>query len=115
MIVGSVIFALFWVKTSSMDAESQANQISSSGLQIPGFRQDVRVISSILSRYIMPLTIMGGAAVGLLAALTDVTGALIRGTAILLAVMIIYKLYEEISQQHALDMNPIARKFIATS
>lgn len=113
MIAGSIMFAIFWVKTSGMDAHDQAQQITASGLQIPGFRQDARVIESILSRYIMPLTVMGGAAVGLLAALADVCGALVRGTGILLSVMIIYRLYEEIAQQHALDMNPLARKFIA--
>lgn len=113
MIGGSILFAVFWMKTSGQDPQSQAQQIASSGLQIPGFRQDVRVIESILSRYIMPLTVMGGAAVGLLAALADVSGALVRGTGILLSVMIIYRLYEEIAQQHALDMNPLARKFIA--
>ncbi len=113
MIAGSIMFAIFWMKTSGQDPQSQAQQLASSGLQIPGFRQDPRVIESILSRYIMPLTVMGGAAVGLLAALADVSGALVRGTGILLSVMIIYRLYEEIAQQHALDMNPLARKFIA--
>jgi preprotein translocase subunit SecY len=112
MIGGSVMFAVFWVKTSGMDASSQANQISSSGLQVSGFRRDPRVIESILSRYIMPLTIMGGAAVGLLASLADITGALVRGTGILLAVMILYKMYEDIAQQHAMDSNPLARKFV---
>lgn len=114
MIGGSVMFALFWMKTSGMDASSQAQQLAASGLQIPGFRRDPRVIETILKRYIVPLTIMGGAAVGLLAALSDLGGALVRGTGILLAVMIIYRLYEEIAQQHALDMHPMARKFIAT-
>lgn len=113
MIAGSIMFAVFWMKTSGQDPQSQAQQLASSGLQIPGFRQDPRVIESILTRYIMPLTVMGGAAVGLLAALADVTGALVRGTGILLSVMIIYRLYEEIAQQHALDMNPLARKFMA--
>ena len=112
IIGGSVMFAVFWVKTSGMDASSQANQISSSGLQVSGFRRDPRVIESILSRYIMPLTIMGGAAVGLLASLADITGALVRGTGILLAVMILYKMYEDIAQQHAMDSNPLARKFV---
>ncbi len=114
MMAGSMVFSIFWMKTSGMDAKSQAKQLASSGLQVPGFRRDPRVVESILSRYIFPLTIMGGAAVGLLAALSDVTGALVRGTGILLSVMIIYRLYEEIAQQHALDMHPIARKFIAT-
>ncbi len=112
MVVLSVIFALFWVSTSGQDAKTVSNQIMSSGLQVPGFRRDPRVLESILSRYIMPLTIMGGAAVGLLAALADVTGALVRGTAILLAVMIIYRLYEDIAQQHAMDANPLVRKFM---
>jgi len=115
MIAGSIMFAVFWVKTSGMDATSQANQISGSGLQVSGFRRDPRVIESILSRYIMPLTIMGGAAVGLLAALADITGALVRGTGILLSVMILYKMYEDIAQQHAMDSNPLARKFVGTS
>ncbi|MCL6500719.1 MAG: preprotein translocase subunit SecY [Candidatus Pacearchaeota archaeon] len=114
MVAASVMFSVFWMKTSGMDPASQAEQITASGLQIPGFRRDPRVIETILSRYIMPLTVMGGAAVGLLASLADITGALVRGTGILLSVMIIYRLYEEIAQQHALDMHPLARKFIAT-
>jgi preprotein translocase subunit SecY len=112
MVAGSIIFAVFWVKTSGMDASNQAEQISSSGLQVAGFRRDPRVIESILSRYILPLTIMGGAAVGLLSALADITGALVRGTGILLSIMILYKMYEDIAQQHAMDSNPLARKFI---
>jgi preprotein translocase subunit SecY len=113
MVGGSILFAVFWVKTAGMDASNQARQIGSSGLQIPGFRQDPRVMEAILNRYIMPLTVMGGAAVGLLAALADLTGALVRGTGLLLAVMIIYKLYEDISQQHAYDMFPAMRKMMA--
>jgi preprotein translocase subunit SecY len=66
----------------------------------------------LLNRYIMPLTIMGGAAVGFLAALADVSGALSRGTGILLTVMIIYKFYEDIARQHMMDMNPMMRKFM---
>ncbi len=113
MVGGSILFAVFWVKTSNMDASNVASQISSSGLQIPGFRKDPRVLESVLNRYIMPLTVMGGAAVGLLAASADLLGALVRGTGLLLAVMIVYKLYEEIAQQHAYDMHPALKKVIA--
>jgi len=112
MIAGSILFAAFWVKTSGMDASNQAQQILASGLQIPGFRRDPRVLESILSRYIMPLTIMGGAAVGVLAAMADLLGAIGRGTAILLAVMIIYRLYEDIARQHAYDMHPALKKIM---
>jgi len=112
MIGGSIIFSLFWMQTAGMDAKSQAKQIMSSGLHIPGFRRDPRVLESILKRYIFPLTIMGGALVGFLAASADLMGALSRGTGILLAVMIIYRLYEEIAQQHMFDMYPALRKMM---
>ncbi len=110
--IGSIIFSIFWMQTAGMDAASQAKQIMASGLQIPGFRRDERVLEKILSRYIWPLTIVGGAAVGILAAIADLTGALSNGTGILLAVMIVYKLYEEIAKQHMMDMHPAMRKFM---
>jgi preprotein translocase subunit SecY len=106
------IFSVFWVKTSGMDSKSQAHKIASSGLQIAGFRQDERILESILDRYIMPLTVMGGLAIGLLAAFTDLLGALVSGTAILLVIMIMFQFYQSIAQQHSMDMNPAMRKFI---
>ena len=109
-ILGSIMFSIFWVQTSGMDAESQARQIMSSGLQVPGFRRDPRVIEQILTRYIFPLTVMGGATIGLLAASADLLGALSQGTGILLTVMIVYRLYQEIAQQHMVDMHPMLRK-----
>ena len=106
------LFSVFWVKTSGMDAESQAENILKSGLQIPGFRKDKRILESILSRYVMPLTIMGGMAIGLLAALADVMGALVAGTALLLGIMITFQFYQNIAQQHAIDMNPAMKKMM---
>src|SRR3989344_4214147 len=106
----SVLFSVFWVKTSGMDAKKQAHNIVASGLQVSGFRQDERIIESILERYVMPLTIMGGAAIGILAATTDLLGALVGGTAILLVIMIMFQLYQNIAQQHQMDMSPGFRK-----
>ena len=114
MMGGAVLFSWFWMQTSGMDAKSQAKQIMASGLQIPGFRKDQRVLEKLLKRYIIPLTVMGALTVGFLAGMADITGALARGTGILLAVMIIYKLYEEIAQHHMMDMNPMMRKFMET-
>ena len=108
----STIFAVLWVKTGGMDAKTQAEKIAASGLQVAGFRQDTRILESILNRYIPPLTIMGGVAIGLLASLTDLLGAIVSGTAILLVIMIMFQLYEQIVKQHSTDMNPAIRKFI---
>jgi preprotein translocase subunit SecY len=105
-VVFSVIFSYFWVNTSGMDAMSQAKSIMSSGLSIPGFRKDERVLESILKRYIGPLTVLGGASIGLLASAANILGTLVGGTAILLAVMILYQFYQNIAQQHAMDMHP---------
>ena len=112
MIIGAVVFSWFWVQTSGMDAGSQAKQMMSSGLQIPGFRKDKRVLEHLLQRYIKPLTIMGAIAVGFLAAVADVSGALTNGTSLLLTVMIVYRLYEDVARQHMMDMNPMLRKFM---
>jgi preprotein translocase subunit SecY len=82
------------------------------GLGIPGFRRDIRIIENILDRYILALSVMGGAFVGILAAFADFAGAFGSGTGILLTVMIIFNLYEQITQQHLEDMNPAVRKFL---
>ena len=111
-IVFCTVFSVFWVKTSGMDARAQAGKISASGLQVSGFRQDNRILESILDRYIIPLTVMGGAAIGFLASITNLLGALVSGTAMLLVIMIMFQFYQNIAQQHATDMNPALRKFI---
>jgi len=112
LVGGSVLFSWFWVQTAGMDSRSQAKQIMASGLQLPGFRRDERVLERLLDRYIGPLTIMGAISVGLLAGVADVLGALTHGTSLLLTVMIVYRLYEDIARQHLMDMNPMMRKFM---
>jgi len=112
LMIGCVMFSIFWVQTSGTDARSQAKQIMNSGLQMPGFRRDERILEQILKRYISPLTVMGAIAVGILAALADLSGALTSGTGLLLTVMIIYRLYEDIAKTHMMDMNPAMRKFM---
>lgn len=112
-VIGATVFSIFWVQTAGLDAGSQAKQMMASGLQVPGFRRDQRVLERLLKRYIGPLTVMGGISIGLLASVADLTGAIGTGTGILLAVMIVYKIYEEIAKQHMYDMNPMMRKFVS--
>ncbi len=113
MIIFSVIFALFWVNTSGMDARSVANQIVNTGMQIPGFRRDPRVMEKVLQRYIPPLTVLGGGFVGLLAAVADLMGALTSGTGLLLAVMIAHNFYELIVQYNIEEMPSLLRRFMS--
>jgi preprotein translocase subunit SecY len=112
LIAGSAVFSFFWVYTSGMDAKSVAEQISSIGMQIPGYRSDIRIIESVLQRYIPALTILGGMSVGFLAAFADFTNALGTGTGLLLSTMIVQQLYEDIAVHHMEDMHPAFRKFM---
>lgn len=105
MIAGSTLFAYLWVQTAGMDPYSQAKQIINSGLQIPGFRKDVRIIERLLERYIGPLTIMGGIGVGVLASVADMFSALTQGTGILLLVMIVYQFYQQLAKESMEDFS----------
>jgi preprotein translocase subunit SecY len=95
-----------------MDAESQAEKLMNSGMQIPGFRRDKRVVERILQRYIGPLTILGGLTIGLLAGVADLTGAIGTGTGLLLTVMILYRQYQQIAEENLKSLNPMMRKVL---
>ena len=112
MIVGGAIFAIFWVETTNMGPDATARQIQNSGMQIPGFRQNVGVYEKVLERYIPQVTVIGGALVGLLAVMASMLGTIgtVDGTGLLLAVSITYKLYEEIAEEQMMEMHPMMRE-----
>lgn len=112
LLSGSVLFSVLWVSVGGQDPGTVADQIISSGMSIPGFRRDKRVIELMLGRYIMPLAVMGGLTVGFLASFADLFGALSRGTGILLSVMIVYNFYESIMKQHLAEIHPSVRKVL---
>ena len=112
MVVGGAIFAIFWVETTDMGPESTAQQIQNSGMQIPGFRQNVGVIEKVMDRYIPQVTVLGGALVGFLAVLANLLGTIgnVSGTGLLLTVSITYKIYEEIAEEQLMEMHPMMRQ-----
>jgi preprotein translocase subunit SecY len=109
---GSILFSIFWMRTSGQDADSVADQIQNTGMKVPGFRKDKRVIKKVLNRYIPALTILSGFTVGLLAALANMTQAAGGGTGILLTVMILYRLYEQLAQKHMEELHPALKDFL---
>jgi preprotein translocase subunit SecY len=113
MIVGSILFAKFWIETTNMGAKDVAKQIQGSGMQIPGFRRDPRVLKKVLERYIPVITVIGGAMVGALAGFSDAIGTVgnVSGTGVLLAVSITIQLYEQIGKEQAMEMHPVLRGF----
>ncbi len=113
MVIGSVIFAKFWIETTNMGPEAVAEQIQSSGMQIPGFRRDPRVLKKVLQRYIPVITVISGAFVGALAALADMIGTVgnTSGTGVLLTVGILIRFYEDIGRERLIEMHPVMRGF----
>ncbi len=113
MVIGSILFAKFWIMTTNMGPEAVARQIESSGLQIPGFRRDPRVLKRVLERYIPVVTVISGATVGALAAGADLIGTVgnASGTGVLLTVGIMIQFYEAIGREQMMEMHPVLRGF----
>jgi preprotein translocase subunit SecY len=107
-----VLFAKLWIELTNMGPKAVAKRLQSSGMQIPGFRKDIRILEKILSRYIPHVTVMGGAFVGFIAVFADFTGALGTGTGILLTVGIIYRMYEQLAKEQASELFPALRQFL---
>ncbi len=110
---GSVLFSKFWIETTDMGPEAVAKQIEQSGMQIPGFRRDPRVLRRVLARYIPVVTVIGGATVGALAAGADMIGTVgnASGTGVLLTVGIMIQMYEAIGKEQMMEMHPVLRQF----
>ncbi len=113
MIIGSILFAKFWIDTTNMGPKAVAEQIQSSGMQIPGFRRDPRVLEKVLERYIPVVTVLSGAIVGGLAAFADMLGTVgnSSGTGVLLAVGIMIQTYEAMGREQMMEMHPVLRGF----
>lgn len=113
MIIGSMIFARFWIETTNMGPKAIAENIQRSGMQIPGFRRDPRVLEKVLERYIPAVTDFSGAFVGALAAGANMIGTVgnTSGTGVLLAVGIMIQMYEAMGKEQMMEMHPMLRQF----
>ena len=113
MVIGSIIFAKFWIETTNMGPADVAKQIQGSGMQIPGFRRDPRIVEKVLERYIPTVTVFSGAMVGFLAAGADMIGTVGQssGTGVLLTVGIMIRMYEQIGKEQMMEMHPVLRSF----
>lgn len=112
MVGGCILFATLWIELTNMGPKAVAERLQESGMQIPGFRRDPRIVEKVLNRYIPKVTIMGGATIGLLASFANFTNALGTGTGILLTVGIVYRLYEDLMREQMSEMFPALRSFL---
>jgi preprotein translocase subunit SecY len=113
LIVGGIIFALFWIETTGMGAKNVAQNVFQSGMQIPGFRRSPQSIERVMERYVPKVTIIGGAFIGALTLIASMLGTVggAGGTGLLLTVSIVYRLYEDLASEQMMEMHPMMRSF----
>ncbi|MDI6690848.1 MAG: preprotein translocase subunit SecY [Candidatus Bathyarchaeota archaeon] len=112
LIVFCIIFSLTWLEVGGLGPSTVAKQLVDAGMQIPGYRRSGKAVESILKRYIPIVTILGGAIVGLIAAVSDFFGVFGSGMGILLSVGIIYQYYEILMRERAAEMYPAFRRLL---
>lgn len=114
LVAGGIIFALFWIETTGMGAKQTAKKIYNSGMQVPGFRNNIASIEKYMQRYIPKVTIIGGAFIGLLTLFASLLGTVggAGGTGLLLTVSIVYRLYEDLASEQLMEMHPMLRSFL---
>jgi preprotein translocase subunit SecY len=117
LIIGGILFAIFWIETTGMGPKSVAKKIHDSGLQVPGYRRNPASIEKLMERYIPKVTVIGGVIIGILTLIASLLGTLggAGGTGLLLAVSIVYRLYEQIASEQIQEMYPMMQKFFGAS
>jgi len=111
LVAFSIVFSLTWLEVGGLGPSTVAKQLVDSGMEIPGFRRSEKPIEQVLKRYIPTVTILGGALVGLIAALADFFGVFGTGMGVLLSVGILYQYYQLLMQERIAEMYPALRRF----
>jgi preprotein translocase SecY subunit len=112
MIAVCMLFSITWVEVGGLGSKKVAKQLISSGMQIPGFRRAERPIRDVLDRYIPTVTVLGGATVGVIAAVADFVNTFGTGIGILLTTGIIWQYYQLLARERIEEMYPGLSKLI---
>jgi len=104
-----VVFSMTWIEIGGLGPDRVADQLLSSGMQVPGFRRSRKPIMNLLNRYIPTITVIGGILVGLIAAVSEFFGVFGSGMGALLSVSILYQYYQTIVQEQVEDLYPFLR------
>ena len=97
ILISCALFSKTWIDVSGSGVNDVAKNLQDQGYFIKGFRD--HNMKEKLKRYIPIAATFGGMCIGALTIFADFVGAIGSGTGILLAVTIIYGIYEEISKK----------------
>ena len=91
------LFSYTWLEVSNSTAKDVANQLHDQNMTIEGYRKDQ--VHTHLNRYIPIAAALGGICIGALSIFADLVGAIGSGTGILLAVTIVYSMFESYAKE----------------
>ena len=107
-----ILFGILWVELTGMDPRSQAEQLVSAGMQIPGFRHSPKIIAYLLRKYIPILTVLSSIIVAIISVIGDILGVIGSGIGILLLAGILVQYQAMIAQERALEAYPLLRRLV---
>merc|ERR1712031_134950 len=97
VLISCALFSKTWIDVSGSSARDVAKQLRDQQMMMPGYRDSD--LPRVLNRYIPTAAAFGGACIGALTIVADFLGALGSGTGILLAVTIIYSIFETVCKE----------------
>lgn len=86
------MFAKKWADISGNSAKDLSRQLNEKDMVIKGLREDM--MSRYLNMYIPTAATLGGVCIALLAVLADFFGAIGSGPGVIVAITIIYQMFE---------------------
>ncbi len=93
------VFSSTWIEVSNSSAKDVAKQLDQNGMTIEGYRKEN--VKQYLNKYIPTAAALGGVCIGALSIFADLIGAIGSGTGILLAVTIVYSMFETFAKEQA--------------
>lgn len=100
VMITCAVFSKTWIEVSGSGSWDVAKQLKDEGMTIKGYKMDPsgRNIKKYLDHYIPIAASFGGLCIGALSVFADLLGAIGSGTGILLAVTIIYGMFEQFAK-----------------
>lgn len=98
-LITCAVFSKTWIEVSNSSSSDVAKQLEQNNMTISGFRREN--VKNHLNHYIPIAAALGGICIGALSIFADLVGAIGSGTGILMAITIIYGLFETYAQEQA--------------
>eukprot|EP00300_Choanocystis_sp_HF-7_P033500 c45854_g1_i1.p1 GENE.c45854_g1_i1~~c45854_g1_i1.p1 ORF type:complete len:490 (-),score=144.65 c45854_g1_i1:272-1699(-) len=98
ILTACALFSKTWIEVSGSSPKDVAKQLHDQQLTIRGYRDSSTI--QVLNRYIPTAAAFGGLCIGFLTVVADFLGAIGSGTGILLAVTIIYQMFEAFQKEN---------------